>query len=147
MSLPDAYTNLASTLTGDADLTAWAAAVGGPLTVLRGNREVGRIPAAQLPALVLEPGDFDAELLVAGKQHDLTVEMKVSFVWTEKTEEDAFGRKQALPELVTRALMNDGTLGDAVAGAWVSAGRADFGYDHPRHAMGFTVTADLRVSR
>ena len=146
MSLANAYDNLATTLTGDTDLTAWAAPIGGPLTLFKGNRLVPNLLDTDLPALVLELGDFQAERLVSGRQHELTVAMKFSIAWKDTDYDAAFDRKQALPELVTRAVMGNPDLNGEVSEAWVSGGLADFGYHHPRHAMGFTVTAELRVT-
>jgi hypothetical protein len=149
MSLKTAYTELANVITGDADVKAWAASVksGASLKVLKGNREVEAIDVRQLPALVLEMGDLSSAIEVAGEVQEGPHEMKGSVVFHHTSEETAFDLKHELAELVIKAVMNNGRLNGSVFAAWVSKVESDLGYNHPRHSIGFTVTAQIQITR
>lgn len=149
MSLKTAYEQLAVVIADDPGMVAWVASVkaGATLTVLKGNREVKRIDVKQLPALVLELGEWPLSVEVHGHHSGGTHQMKASVVWHGDDEATATDRALELPEVITQAVMANPTLNSTVDGAWVSHVSPDQGYNHPRHSMGFTISADLMISR
>lgn len=149
MTLKAAYTELKNVLTGDTGIAAWLELVesDASFTVLKGNREIKRIDVRELPALVLEVGRLPLGVEVHGHHSGGQHEMKLSFVWNEDDEATAFERAAELPELVVKAVMANPTLNSSVDGAWVSNIDPDYGYNHPRHSIAFTVSADMMISR
>lgn len=149
MSLKTAYTELASVITADAGVLSWVESVksGATLTVLKGNREVERIDVRKLPALVLEMGDLSSDIEVAGEAQEGPHEMKAAIVFHYDDEEAAFDLTHEIAELVIKTVMGNGRLNGSVFAAWVSKAESDLGYNHPRHSIGFTVTAQIQITR
>lgn len=147
MTLAEAYTALANVLLNDAGLTTWAEDIGGPLQVLRANRDIGTLSPRELPALVVELGGGRGIEAVGGWEQHVTPDLAFALVWEETDYDRVFAQKVALPDLVSAALIANATLGDTVDKVWLSRWEPDHGFFHPRHSMRFVATAELWIGR
>lgn len=148
MSLATFHSGLKARLLADTGLSSWATThFSKSLTAIDGNRRIKSINQTDVPALIFELGDGDNTEEVGNHYQRPTTEISVVLVWQEQVPETAFAQRLALPDLLIKAVMADGTLGGNVDGAWVSDWSPDRGANHPVQIMRFTVTGMLTVKK
>lgn len=146
--IEDIHTGLIAALTGDAGLTGWAEThfgVGTTLTAIKANASMDKINVSDLPGIIMEIGDTEAEGLPGNSLHEVTHDIDFAFVWVEQDAATAWTQRLQLHDLVIKALMANASLGVPGAGAWVSRVESDQNVFHPKHVMRFTATTEFHV--
>lgn len=148
MSLATFHDGLKAALAADTALDNWANShFGKSLTFVDGNTPIQSLPQDKVPALLLELGDGDNTEEVGNEYQQPETEILGAVVWQEQDRANAFSQRLALPDLLVKAVMADGTLGGKVDGAWVSSWETDKGANHPVQVLRFTVTGQFTIYR